>query len=379
VVCRPRSSPVARTEAQKLGKTCGSYCGAVRDPYYPDDAAHAYAARVVADALKTPQVAPSHRHGGGPPDEPLRAISLEAKIFYAHVHKAAGTNLIAYLGGLEGVTDCAGGAGSVVGENHVSTPSWGAFEAWWFAPAPACTFATLETPELGDVYRRVADGRKARARGSAASAGTSPTGGTPLPSEPHLISFYREPVARCRSHWAYEQELCHRQPLGIHAAYCQGTFLPKYGNANSTAVQAAFVAEHCTELVSRSLTAANGVAEPLAFLSSQLSFFGVTEHFLESVCLLLYQLGRFRRDMCTCEGGETLHIARELRPPLNEVWKLNRLRAIGVPALRMSDAELRARSPADVALYDGLLRLFKRRMHQLEVAVKARVWACKYR
>ena len=60
------NSPGARTEAQKVGRTCGSTCGAVRDPYYPDDAAHEHAARVVDAVLKSPPpAAPLWRAGVG--------------------------------------------------------------------------------------------------------------------------------------------------------------------------------------------------------------------------------------------------------------------------------------------------------------------------
>ena len=398
VVC---ISPQARDEALKAGRTCGTSCGSVRDPYYPDDAAHEYAARVIDAALRSPRTPPSVLRGGGGGSSggalagarrhELRAISLEGKIFYSHVHKAAGTNLIAYLTGFEGVTDCATpGGGGVVREDHTSASSWQAFSDWWFAPQPRCTFATLEEPELGVVHSLL---MKARTQ----QLGTAPMSGfgAPLPSgngappsaippshhdrEPHVIAFYREPLARCRSHWNYEQELCRRVPLGVHAPYCKTYFLPRFGDANRTSTQLAFVDMHCTERATRSLSALNGIQDPLAFLSEQLSFVGITEHFLESICLLLFQLGKFRRDMCTCDGGRPLTISRELRPPLNEAWKMTRLRAVGVPPLQISDSELLRRNPNDQALYAGLLRLFKHRMHALETAVKSRVWACKYR
>ena len=86
------------------------------------------------------------------------------------------------------------------------------------------------------------------------------------------------------------QELCHRQPLGIHEQYCKNDFLPRFGNANNTATHWAFVSEHCKEKSSRSLTAENSITDPVAFLRDSLSYVGITEHFLESVCLLLYQV-----------------------------------------------------------------------------------------
>ena len=81
----------------------------------------------------------------------------------------------------------------------------------------------------------------------------------PAANQPQILSFVREPLARCRSHFKcmhalglqlqpiatawrasdvacrrvslscrYEHALCRRTPLGMHAPYCNGIFLPKY-------------------------------------------------------------------------------------------------------------------------------------------------------
>jgi uncharacterized membrane protein YgcG len=179
----------------------------------------------------------------------------------------------------------------------------------------------------------------------------------------------------------YEQSLCHRSPLGFHAEYCNRYFLPKYGDVQNPATHVAFAAAHCTEVTSRSLTAANGIPDARRFLLQTVKFVGITEHFLESVCLFLYQVGRFRRDLCTCDGtsGRPLRVMRELPSPPEFDLEMQRRGAQGIPQLRLTDAELGRRSPNDEALYGELLRAFKHRIHALELAVNSSVWSCGHR
>lgn len=384
------SSPEARQDGLRSGRLCGRVCGSVRDPYYPDDAAHAHAARVLLAVLRaSPELALATHTAPAPPTAMddgvgtavggrgaaatrgrLAPIALRAKLFHSHIHKASGSTFLQYVAGLEGVVDCASAAGGhLVKVDHTQPTAWDLFARWWHDPRPRCTFASVETPELGDVYARLQRPRK-DATGAAASAPT-----------PQIISFVRHPLARCRSHWRYEQALCHRSPLGFHQEYCERHFLPRFGAFNRSATHAAFVAAHCTELASRSLSPANGIADPTTFLLQTARFVGVTEHFLESVCLFLYQAGRFRRDLCTCDGtsGRPLRIARELQPPADFDVEMQRRGAVGVPPLRLSEAELLAHSPKDVKLYNTLLHTFRRRVMALERAVNASVWSCGHR
>ena len=274
------NSPTARQEALSVKRTCGSSCGLVRDPYYPDTNAHEYASKVLETALKAPPSphifsAPAEARLSLTPSrgEPLPRLSLEGKIFYSHIHKAAGTNLIAYVTGFESVTDCSTAAGGlVVKEDHTTPSSWETFERWWFDPQPSCNFATLEYPEIGDIYSKLKVAAEVRSRQTATASEAAGTGvrgkgrgrmlsnaqegeghqaasesaaertaygtqrsahgawahgqqptadgllnmtgrvgasGRQLaasePVEPQIITFLRHPVARCRSHWNYEQ------------------------------------------------------------------------------------------------------------------------------------------------------------------------------
>ena len=72
--------------------------------------------------------------------------------------------------------------------------------------------------------------------------------------------------------------------------YCRDVFLPRFGAVNDSATHEAFVQAQCTERASRSLTPLNGIDDPVRFLQRNVSFVGVHELFLESVCLLLHQV-----------------------------------------------------------------------------------------
>ena len=47
---------------------------------------------------------------------------------------------------------------------------------------------------------------------------------------------------------------------------------------------------HCSDRLARSLVPSNGIDDALSFLTYNVSFVGVQEHFLESMCLLLHQV-----------------------------------------------------------------------------------------
>ena len=410
------NSVVARQDGAQTGRLCGGYCGRVQDWYYPDDAAHAHAASLLQHVLASPEVSAADVVAEAASLPPIR-LGGGGRIFFHHVHKASGTAFLAFLASMEGVSDCS--AFGITSPDHVTPTPWADFARWWHEPrlplvGGECNLASIETPELGEML-----GKLGVVAPSAMDAVTAAEAGAP-----QMLSFLRHPVSRCRSHWKYEQALCRRRALGVHAPFCTSYFLPNYGSPerlNDTAAHAAFAAEHCTELVTRSLTAQHGVPSPRLLLTRRFAFFGLQERFLESVCLFLYQVwgsplptssylplsllflisfsttqaDRFRRDLCTCASPNTpigaadgtpgtpgaderpgLGIERELLPPDANEAALLRAGAVGVPPLMLSDAELAARSPRDMELYASLQRVFKRRVHAMEARVNATVWGC---
>ena len=369
VSCTPHASIAAvcnsiraRQDAKSAGRLCGHACGAVNDPYYPDDIAHEHAAKLIREALrrsprKTPAVATAAAAAataaatattaaaavgavgasGGPSaltkltkptaeEVALRPITLEHKLFHWHIHKASGTTFLGYLSGLDGVISCASEAGgNLIRGDHTRPNYWPSFERWWNGRRPGCTFASLEEPELGELYGRMAaegaahagnhaakhagkhagkhsgaqralgylGGRRealGKARGDVAAAPSLPLPIVPQasynvhPAEPlpipQLVSFFRHPFARCRSHWKYEQSLCHRPAdrMAWHAHYCKHYFLPRYGAFNDTATHARFADEYCADKATRSLTAANGMEDARGFLLRKLVLHRITEH-----------------------------------------------------------------------------------------------------
>jgi hypothetical protein len=205
------SSPEARTDGIRSGKLCGVVCGRVVDPYYPDDAAHAYAAQMVLQTLRRPALEtledslahtapapPTVLDQGSVLERRLEPISLSGKLFHSHVHKASGTTFLSYVAGLEGVVDCAldvpGGRLVKVDHTQIEGVSLkdkvAKLGKWWTEPAPRCTFVSVEEPELGVVYSQLAP--KAAPDGA--------RGATPN-TTPQLITFVRHPFDRCRSHW----------------------------------------------------------------------------------------------------------------------------------------------------------------------------------
>ena len=116
-------------------------------------------------------------------------------------------------------------------------------------------------------------------------------------------------------------------------------------------------------------------------------FVGVTEHFLESLCLFLFQVGRFRRDLCSCDAARqvapagaaaevTLLLGRELVPPDLEEKAEMRRASDGVPALMVSDAELEVRSRNDLELYRVVVRTLRQRVRLVEAALNVSIWQC---
>ena len=209
------SSPEARTDGIRSGKLCGVVCGRVVDPYYPDDAAHAYAAQMVLQTLRRPALEtledslahtapapPTVLDQGSVLERRLEPISLSGKLFHSHVHKASGTTFLSYVAGLDGVVDCAldvpGGRLVKVDHTQIEGVSLkdkvSKLGKWWTDPAPRCTFVSVEEPELGVVYSQLVP-KTAPVGARGATPTTTPT------TTPQLITFVRHPFDRCRSHW----------------------------------------------------------------------------------------------------------------------------------------------------------------------------------
>ena len=152
--------------------------------YYPHDAGHEVAAAALLLALEDvgirvpskqqplpsstlqsptasmlpPSTGPhAHTHAHSHSQLP-QSLDPRQKLFFSHVHKAAGSTVTNFLRRGSGFTWC----GHIVEENAVRPRSIQALMQWWHSPAPNCTLVSLEQPHLGEVLRTAADMSKSQ-------------------------------------------------------------------------------------------------------------------------------------------------------------------------------------------------------------------------
>ena len=123
---------------------------------------------------------------------PTIDLSSPSKLYYQHIHKAYGLVFHDFLKRLPGVSNC----DHLIAPNQVDPADWRAFATWWADPQPNCTLVSLEEPKMGELFSQLG------LRSKPASRATEPV------AEPQLLTLLRDPVARCHSHWSYDQKLC---------------------------------------------------------------------------------------------------------------------------------------------------------------------------
>ena len=209
--------------------------------------------------------------------EDLAWIDLEGKVFFAHIHKASGTAFDMDIKRSAGVTDCGRITRSDVCEEDGGVAP--RLRDFWSSTAQ-CSYASCETP-LGWVY----DSLHSNDRG-----------------DPSLLAMYREPVARCRSSWAYDVlwknvgNLSHEHYVRLRcASHYVGRFfgLPIRANRKASA------------LYQRGRDNPQAAAhEVLRWLLRRLDFVGISERYDASLCLLWYVTGQRRQfqKACPCDS-----------------------------------------------------------------------------
>ena len=98
----------------------------------------------------------------------------------------------------------------------------------------------------------------------------------------------RDPVARCRSHWLFDQRMCRARRHVAHSREYCAAFLRRFGAVGSAESHRAFAREHCRDQLAPALDGAGAA----------LRFVGIAERYAASLCLLLYDAGRFPRALC---------------------------------------------------------------------------------
>ena len=438
------AEPTKRRSSSGLG--CSRDCSAVAPSYYPHDAAHVVATVALFDPIKraleearaSDAREPDRAVGGLGGDAARSSLQLPPpldigrKLFYSHVHKAAGTSFIEFLRQSELLRLDSRWCAHLLAVDQVHATSLPLLYDWWHTPQPLgprhnCTLFSLEVPKIGNLLRLMANASSARPfrtrfllsaggldrlgeashRGgskqqqqqgygqghghgqgqgqhrqqqpwqqqqrrrlsSSLSSTEAADGGLPPGEhEPQVLLLMREPGARCRSAWMYEQRLCHGLIRGagkdtISLEYCK-QFREAYGSYNDTLSHYRFAHRFCNEFVAGDLDGARLTMRGL-LRSGAVKYIGITDaHYEASICLLLFQLGRFPRDACSCDGsGQKLHA-------LVQQHDQNRARrGPGIPELRLSHADLERISPRDGEVYRDAWQEYARRVRAVEAAV----------
>mgnify|MGYP002823656286 CR=1 FL=1 len=105
--------------------------------------------------------------------------------------------------------------------------------------------------------------------------------------EPQVLVMVRDPVARCRSHWLFDQRMCRARRHVAHSREYCAAFLRRFGAVGSAESHRAFAREHCRDQFAPALDGAGAA----------LRFVGIAERYAASLCLLLYDAGRFPRGL----------------------------------------------------------------------------------
>ena len=190
--------------------------------------------------------------------------------------------------------------------------------------------------------------------------------------EPQVLVMVRDPVARCRSHWLFDQRMCRARRHVAHSREYCAAFLRRFGAVGSAESHRAFAREHCRDQLAPALDGAGAA----------LRFVGIAERYAASLCLLLYDAGRFPRELCACDGTAKL-LAEAARPVDEQIASSFKFKAslaksdVGhVPRLRLRRAELEALGAADVARYRAARAHFEARVREAEARVGQKFANC---
>ena len=166
-------------------------------------------------------------------------------------------------------------------------------------------------------------------------------------------------MCRARRHVAHSREYC-------------AAFLRRFGAVGSAESHRAFAREHCRDQLAPALDGAGAA----------LRFVGIAERYAASLCLLLYDAGRFPRELCACNGTAKL-LAEAARPVDEQIASSFKFKAslaasdVGhVPRLRLGRAELEALGAADVARYRAARAHFEARVREAEARVGQKFANC---
>ena len=268
---------------------------------------------------------------------PLPTIDLTAKLWFEHVHKASGKSFLADVGNLTRRCDLLSSCCNITDDVQ-------RVHRWWFAEPNGCSLQTSETA-LPTVVRCMHNSTPV-ARLVSSSLDTN---------EPALLSMYRHPIERCKSHWHFQNQIagCAESLEHPDCQRIQALF------PDTPAGHRTFVQQKCTDHMSANYEHEFGLSRPAEvseWIQRNLHFWGITEAYRASICLLYFQARQHARFAgCSCPDASkqtTTHLGSHIES--------------GVSPLSLSDGELEKANVRDLELYALLRSSFERRVRLVE-------------
>jgi len=266
----------------------------------------------------------------------LPTIDLTAKLWFEHVHKASGKSFLADVGNLTRRCDLLSSCCNITNDLQ-------RVQRWWYAEPNDCTLQTSETALPTVVWLM----HESTPAAGLVSSGLD-TG------EPALLSMYRHPIERCKSHWFFQNQMagCAESPKRPGCQRIQALF------PDTPAGHRKFVQQKCTDDMSAKYAQEFGLSRPggvFEWIQRNVHFWGITESYRASMCLLWFQArqhARFAGCSCADAANSTTHLGSHGES--------------GVSPLSLSDEEFEKANVRDLALYALLRGSFERRVRVVE-------------
>lgn len=295
---------------------------------------------------------------------PLPSINLRSgKLWFAHVHKAAGTSFVEELSRITHrpcrKLKCCDTTGSDLLR----------VRDWWFAPQEnvSCSFHTNED-HVAYIFRQMHENRTGSLTNLATRSFTNMANNN---DEPTLVTMYRDPIDQCRSSWAYRLRHC-RMPTNTACEWCA------YANQtfpNTAKGQLLFVQRASQHSLSRGFQRELNIHSAQAsfrWIQNNVKFWGMSDLYPLSLCLLWFQAGlkhKLNSSLCSCEaerGVDSQTLVHANRAPPNEKNVV----------LNMSDEYIASFLRSDIELIQLLRRVFMQRVRRMEIDTGISMYNC---
>jgi hypothetical protein len=297
----------------------------------------------------------------------LPTINASGKIWFAHVHKAAGHSFLADLGELVGsgcwtLTCC-----RTQGAELARLREWWSATELAFAAYPALRAeAALAQPKKvrgalnGTALPTCLHNEDRIAR--LLSQLQLPL--QPRNNEPAIVTMVRHPVSQCRSNWAYFRLICPKNS----GPRCLRSY------PDSPDGQQHFVERVCSKFEGQGDWDVVGIHSPRAaysWIERHVQFWGLTERYALSLCLLWFQMGLNQRlRNCSFSSGSAIryhHTGTITGNYSTGPLTITAQRDSNTSSLlSMSDEEVARVLRADIELYGFLERGFELRVLSVE-------------